>query len=186
MTISELGSLGEIIGAAATVATLLYLALQIRSNTLATKRQALDDTIDRIARWYSRLTDSPELLRTWIDGHQSFSCLSVEDQLRFDSLAFEIFAACEASLEAAKFGAVKPETAEAVQSMIGQLSRSDGIREWWVRLGSIKFAKDFVRVVDRLSEEARTAEHPHQELLPFLLPPTTRVAPGPADTPDLP
>jgi len=38
MTISELGSLGEIIGAAATVATLLYLAAQIRANTLATKR----------------------------------------------------------------------------------------------------------------------------------------------------
>ena len=31
MTIAELGSLGEIIGAIATVATLLYLAAQIRA-----------------------------------------------------------------------------------------------------------------------------------------------------------
>ena len=174
MTIGELGSLGEIIGAIATVATLLYLAVQIRSNTLAPKRQALDDTIDRIVRWSARLAESPDLLRAWIDGHQSFSRLSIEDQLRFDSLAFELHAACEASLEAAKFGAVKPETTEAVQSMIGQLSRSDGIREWWTDLGSVKFAKDFVREVDRLSVEARAADHPRQELLPFFLPAATR------------
>ena len=179
MTIGELGSLGEIIGAIATVATLLYLAIQIRSNTLATKRQALDDTIDRIVRWSARLTESPDLLRAWIDGHQSFSRLSIEDKLRFDSLAFELHAACEASLEAAKFGAVKSETAEAVQLMIAQLSRSDGIREWWTHLGSVKFAKDFVREVDRLLEEARTTDHPHRELLPFLLPTKTGVAPKP-------
>ena len=69
MTINELGSLGEIIGAVATISTLLYLALQIRSNTLPTRRQALDDTIERLARWSTRLVDSPDLLRTWIDGH---------------------------------------------------------------------------------------------------------------------
>ena len=32
MTIEQLGSLGEIIGAAATIATLAYLAVQIRQN----------------------------------------------------------------------------------------------------------------------------------------------------------
>ena len=77
VTIGELGSLGEIIGAIATVATLLYLAIQIRSNTLASKRRALDNTIDRIARWSARLTESPDLLRAWIDGHQSFNRLFV-------------------------------------------------------------------------------------------------------------
>ncbi len=33
MTIQDLGSLGELIAAVATVATLVYLALQIRQNT---------------------------------------------------------------------------------------------------------------------------------------------------------
>ena len=33
MTIQELGSIGELIGAIATVATLIYLALQIRQNS---------------------------------------------------------------------------------------------------------------------------------------------------------
>lgn len=48
MTISELGSIGELIGAVATVATLLYLALQIRANTHQAKYNAINDIIDRI------------------------------------------------------------------------------------------------------------------------------------------
>ena len=40
MTIQELGSVGELIGAIATVATLIYLSLQIRQNT-SLQRQSL-------------------------------------------------------------------------------------------------------------------------------------------------
>jgi hypothetical protein len=38
MTLGGIGSIGEAIGAAATVATLLYLALQIRANTTGRSR----------------------------------------------------------------------------------------------------------------------------------------------------
>ena len=37
MSIQELGSIGELVAGIATVATLIYLALQIRQNTLASK-----------------------------------------------------------------------------------------------------------------------------------------------------
>ena len=43
MTISDLGSIGELIAAAATVATLLYLALQVRANTNTAKYNAIND-----------------------------------------------------------------------------------------------------------------------------------------------
>ncbi len=96
--------------------------------------------------------------------------------ISFDSLVFELFAGFEATLEAAKFGDVKAETTEAVQLVIGQCSRSDGIREWWTSVGNIKFAKDFAGEVDRLADEARAADPSAQTLLPFLLPPATSVA----------
>ena len=66
MTISELGSVGELIGAIATVATLLYLALQIRANTLADKYKAINDIIDRIVGWQSRIANSTDLMEAWI------------------------------------------------------------------------------------------------------------------------
>ena len=46
MTLQDLGSIGELIGAVATVATLAYLALQIRSNSKITRSAALQATLD--------------------------------------------------------------------------------------------------------------------------------------------
>ena len=40
MTIQDLGSIGEFVGAVATVGTLLYLAAQIRANTRAVQAEA--------------------------------------------------------------------------------------------------------------------------------------------------
>jgi hypothetical protein len=39
MTVMELGALGEFVGSIAVIATLIYLALQIRQNTSQQKRE---------------------------------------------------------------------------------------------------------------------------------------------------
>ena len=170
MTIAELGSIGELVGAVATVATLLYLAAQVRANTLATKRQALDDTIDRVVRWEARLVGSPDLIRAWINGARDYHGLPTEDRLRFTALLVEILAGIEATLEAAKFGGVKPETVEAVHGMLRQLSRNKGVREYWEANGRHTFAVDFAREVDRLFEVAGATEPLPPGPLPFHVP----------------
>ena len=45
MTIQDLGSIGELIAAIATVVTLAYLALQIRQNTISTRAATLQTVI---------------------------------------------------------------------------------------------------------------------------------------------
>ena len=167
MTLGELGSVGELVGAVATIATLGYLSLQIRANTLATKRQSLDDVVDRVIRWQSRLVDSPDLIRSWRDGQMSFSALSAEDQLRFAALSLEIFAVLESGIEAGKFGDVKPETAEAARSLVAYLTGSKGVQEWWETNGRNIMAADFVREVDKISDAARAAGPGTSAPLPF-------------------
>ncbi len=44
MTIQDWGAIGEIIGAIATIATLIYLATQIRQNTRALQATSMDST----------------------------------------------------------------------------------------------------------------------------------------------
>jgi hypothetical protein len=167
LTISELGSLGEIIGAVATVTTLLYLSLQIRANTMATKRQSLDDTIERVVRWQARLVESPALASAWVDGTKCFRELSLDNQIRFTAQITEILAGIEATLEAAKFGNVKPETVDAVRAMIGNLLRNEGVREWWETNGSRTFAEDFVAEVDRISAAHSESDNALAGPIPF-------------------
>ena len=45
MTIQDWGSVGELVGAIATVATLVYLAIQIRTNTRIAKTSALQSML---------------------------------------------------------------------------------------------------------------------------------------------
>ncbi len=167
MTIDELGSLGEIVGAVATIATLLYLSLQIRANTLATKRQSLDDTIERVVQWEARLVESPDLASAWIDGTKSYRELSLDNQIRFTAQITEILAGIEATLEAAKFGNVKPETVDAVRAMIANLLRNQGVREWWETNGRRTFAEDFVMEVKRISATHSEADSELAGPMPF-------------------
>ena len=58
MTLNDLGNLGEFIGSVAVVITLIYLAIQVRQQTAATKvqiRQAISDA--QFANINSRATD---------------------------------------------------------------------------------------------------------------------------------
>ena len=170
MTIGEIGSIGGLVGAVATVATLVYLSLQIRANTLAAKQQSLSEFIDRVVQWQARIVSSPESLHSWAEGAKSWHNLDIAEQIRFSSLAVEIFAACEAILESAKFGGIKAETVRAIEGMIHQLLRNKGVQEYWEVSGSKVMAMDFVREVNVIMEASRNDNSDIPGPLPLHMP----------------
>jgi len=170
MTINELGSVGELIGAMATVATLLYLAFQIRANTQAAKYTSIKDIINSVVGWLSRLGDSEEMMDCWTAGAKSFNDLSTRDQVRFISAATELLAAIEATLETAKSGGIKDESVQAVKAMILQLMRNPGVREYWSAWGQDSFAQDFAREVNVILESALSIDEGEPGPLPFYIP----------------
>ncbi|MGK0223076.1 MAG: hypothetical protein ACI9ON_002319, partial [Limisphaerales bacterium] len=64
MSIQDLGSLGELIAAAATLGTLIYLAIQIRQNNLIAKEQAHYHMLQNQTSYYDRLAQDPAYIRT--------------------------------------------------------------------------------------------------------------------------
>ncbi|MDG2140819.1 MAG: hypothetical protein P8K27_04920 [Gammaproteobacteria bacterium] len=155
MTISELGSIGELVGAIATVATLLYLALQIKANTQAEKYNAIKDIINSVVGSLSRLGDSNEMMDFWTSGTKSFNNLSTKDQVRFTSAATELLAAIEATLETAKSGGIKEESVDAVRAMVFQLMRNPGVREYWLAWGRTRSPKTLSEKSSRLFTRQR-------------------------------
>ena len=61
MTIQDLGSLGELIAAVATVGTLIYLAVQIRRNTAATMSSAHQTQVDSTVGIQASIANDPDL-----------------------------------------------------------------------------------------------------------------------------
>ena len=67
MTIQDLGSIGELIAAIATILTLVYLAAQIRQNTKTVRSSTLHQNTDLWSALWLRLAD-PDIARAYAQG----------------------------------------------------------------------------------------------------------------------
>ncbi len=84
MTIQELGSLGELVGAIATVATLVYLATQINHNTKVTRTTALQSMLEGGRdRTIQPLVNNAEVAGIFARGMSSPDSLSPPERVRF-------------------------------------------------------------------------------------------------------
>jgi len=84
MTLQELGSIGELLGAFATIATLAYLAVQIRQNTRATRVSSLQYTLDGGRdHTIQPLLNHPDLVEVYARGMAAYEEVSAPEQARF-------------------------------------------------------------------------------------------------------
>lgn len=105
MTIDELGSLGEVVAALATIATLLYLALQIRASRLATMADARRTIRSDNAHTVRLLAQDSDLSRVFLDGLSNPGSLNREDAFRFRMLLSDFVAGIEAAWKENEMGA---------------------------------------------------------------------------------
>lgn len=152
--LQNLGNLGELFGALATVAMLLYVGLEIRHSTSRAKREALEQSVERIVRWGSRLGSNEELLQIYLDGQSEYQMWDTARQWRFHFILIEILTAYEAILEHSKVGGIKAETVAAVDGGIVRELTSLGARSWWRDMGRSRLAPDFAAHIDDLIGEA--------------------------------
>ncbi len=95
MSIMELGALGEFLGVFALVATLIYLAIQVRQskqamaeNSILVRQAGLDQTFGQFSRHRDRIINNAEVAKIWIDGMAGNELGEIDGQ-RFDSMAVE-------------------------------------------------------------------------------------------------
>lgn len=156
MTLQDLGSIGELLGAIATVATLAYLAVQVRQNS-AQMREAtrvaqltlLDRTVEAFSR-YRALLAQPGISELFTRGLESYSTLSPPEKLRFRSVIEEYFFAYSATLERVAQDAYDNSTWNAQATGAASLLRSPGGAEWWAERRTI-YNPEFVAEMDRLA-----------------------------------
>lgn len=89
MTIEDLGSIGELLAAVGVMISLIYLAVQLRSNALAIRAESRDKNYaNLIAANHPALADK-QLMKVWLDGLDDIAILDREDAERFDRMLVE-------------------------------------------------------------------------------------------------
>lgn len=131
MTIQDLGSVGEFVAAAATLATLAYLAVQIRKNTIAVRagsHQAVSDSFIALNSWIAR---DPAVARIYRVGADHLDELTEDERVQFGFMLLSVFRAYETTYYQHRVGTLDEELFLSIAGDIAVVLGSPGVRKWW-------------------------------------------------------
>jgi len=148
MNWEALGAIGEIVGAIAVIATLGYLAVQIRQNTRALKASTHQGLIDSTLNYQSLTLNNPDVARIRLYGTTDPSKLTEEDQYRFRTAMQMLFRLIENAFVQHEEGTLGDEGwhryAETVRH---HFSHYPSVVDWW-NSERIPFGPSFSAWVD--------------------------------------
>ena len=81
-----IGAIGEVVGALGVIFSVLYLAVQVRSNTKATRKQNAHDHNVAARELWSLMASSSETASIWRRGLEDPDTLDPDEKLRFTAI----------------------------------------------------------------------------------------------------
>ena len=147
MSLESLGNIGEFIGGLAVIATLVYLALQIRQNTRAVRASALQAANDSAQRVLATVSQSPENAAVYHRGLLSSDELTPPQRMHFTTMLLGIFSASEAMYWNQRHGLLQDEIWDREVKVLRFYLQTPGGRAMW-RISGALFSESFSQFVD--------------------------------------
>ena len=148
MTLQDLGNFGDFIGGLAVIATLLYLAVQIRQNTkiLRTSAEQRADPIAAIAN----IAQSPANAAVYHKGLGGPDELSAEERTHFYLLMASSFYVLFQGHRSHQLGTQSEDTWKWQERALHFYASQPGVRTWWSHQGAELFdpESEFRRLVE--------------------------------------
>lgn len=165
MTIEQLGSIGELIGAILVLATLCFLSVQVRAQNAVAKADGHRDLIKQLANLHrSAAIDnlSDILVRGWLD----FETLDHIEKIRFDGFLHEYIHICEQAFYMGRDKYVPAGSYDAFMFAAACFIGPPGARSWWElsRVGG--YAQDFVEEIEGIRDESGSSGPMPWDILP--------------------
>jgi len=144
-----IGAVGEVVGAAAVIASLVYLAVQIRQNTRSVRRASGRQSGEKNAVALRALADYPELFFGDFMGLDQIANLDPTQRLRFDMIFGMWLQAIEQTFADVRDELVEPEYAVPYREYVQHVLSSAGGCQWWTERRAW-FSASFQREIDTL------------------------------------
>lgn len=146
------GALGETVGAAAVVVSLLYVAHQVRTASVEAKAQRRERLTAELNRMFELLAGDQELSKLYLAGLGAFEPLAPHDQVRFSALMTHLFSSLESAYHAQESKDWPEWSAQDYRAVVAEFACYAGVRQWW-SMRRQTFSPGFVAHVDRLVAE---------------------------------
>ncbi len=131
MNWEAIGAVGEAVGAIGVVATLAYLAVQIRQNTGATRAASHHAVIEALNQGNLAQAQDAELAQIFVSGLKDRGVLTEVERQRFDSLCLAYFHVFDSLWYSAKVGTAERDLLLSEEKGFVYLMDSPGVYDWW-------------------------------------------------------
>ena len=131
MTAADISDIAQLLAAVATVSSLLFVGVQIRQNTRATRAAAHHNVSDSLNELNLMFAGDGDVTKIWLAGMQDRKALSPEEKWRFDSVMRAYMHVCETMFVQTELGSGDDSIRLAEEEGIRTVMASPGSREWW-------------------------------------------------------
>ena len=136
MNWEAIGAIAESLGTVGIIASLIYVAIQIRQNTRDSRMRAFESACRGVQEQHRNLIVDPELLQVFVAGHVSFHDLATKERIQFHSYMMNWL--LEHQLFSQSFDEGSNVTGSFADLSLGELERfiisllrTPGGQEWW-------------------------------------------------------
>ena len=132
MNIMELGAIGELVGGVAVIASLIYLAVQIRQNTRATYASSYQAFTDSVNDTNRLIAADPELARMHFElGTKAYEEFTDVERTRWMHVMFSFLRSLEALYYRRSQGAAAAQAWRAHSVWISEIAKWPCMRTGW-------------------------------------------------------
>lgn len=148
MDIQDLGSLGELIGGIAVVASVIYLTIQIRHGISGYRSQTILDTTNHFSNLQLEIAKNEALMKAWSKAERGEPLEPLEAR-RVLNIASSYLIGFENMHAQATEGMMDKEAYTARRGVIASLMGYTGVWVWWNKVGRDQFPPAFTADVEQ-------------------------------------
>ena len=155
MELEQWAAMGQIVGAAAVVASLVYLAIQIRQSNALARAGTRQVMMQMGQNELGKVVDDPDIWDLFTKDE-----LSRHEKVRLHSMLLANLRQREYEWAEKREGTIDPRIAQSYAGILTFVLGTERTRRWWdVHGHSHTFDAEFVRFVDQLLEKSPLTDY---------------------------
>lgn len=154
MNWEAISAIGQIVGALGVIVSVIYLALQVRSNARQTRLASMRTLSGAFNQWLQSIAEIPQVGELYYRGMRDFASIEGADLPRFSAMMDHMFRIYEDMYYQHLEGHLDPRVWRGFEAPMRDIIAYPGAQAWW-RGRSHWFSREFADFIEGLARTAR-------------------------------
>jgi hypothetical protein len=158
MTLEQLASIGEIVSGIAVIISLVYLAIQIKTNTEAERSATYQSIVSDFGALNNTMASTPELSHLFVEAMENYLELTPDQKARISQLFFQCFRYFENMFYQHRKGYLDEEVWVGWKRLMLTYYSRPGFQTWWGHRREV-FSEPFAAFLETEKPDRKVASY---------------------------